>query len=471
MCFTKNILGYKFLLPSEKKKDETRRVRLTNIIRYAHEHCPFYNAPYAEFLTHEPSFSDEEFTYAFAHLPIIDKSHIYNYNHAFCSDEIAEKPELSTKTKPISSLKILKKALINKQEFATSLSLGGTPDNPPLYRWLNTKDAKLFANSVLKTMEQENWKRGKPFVLFMPKDSAFINILTHNQKALKRLFGLHIVPYEHITEETVERLLTTLKKSKAKAIFGVPEALLRTAQIMHESGAPPYRKLSHITISGSFFLDCNKTLIQTMFPNSNISCTYGATECGMIARQSGLNSFNYDVLSELAYLEQGPDNTILITTYNQKAFPLIRYKLEDMGHIINNENGTQTIKSLEGSNTQYLIGADGYMYFPSFFNMFINELNDALNNPITDFTARYTHDTLKLGFVLNNPEKESKIEETVQNILKPVFANYEHITVTFPPHIPHTHGAKPAIIMQEGAPPRMMGGYFSSLKQEQDSNE
>ncbi len=458
---------------SWRKSSKSRRMRLTEIIRHANVHCPYYKDKYDSFLESEKYFADEEFYYAFSHLPAIDKLSIAKYNNDFHSDTLIKEQESKEAVsedisqKPSSLWKLLKRAIFDK-DFTTALSLGGFQES--VLRRMDHHDTLIYVQSILHALEKNGWKRGQSYVAFMPDNTYFTNDLTKYNKVLNRVFGFTMLPYKDLTIENVDELLLTLKRTKAAMLIISPHALQRVAEIMHINNRPIYESLPYINVSGEFLLDCSKYFIQTMFPNSDIQCSYGASECGMIAHQSALSSHDYDVLDELVYLEQSPDNGLLVTTYQQTAFPLIRYKIEDMGRIINCDHEKQKIKSLEGRKSDHLIGEDGYMYFPSFFNVFINELNKTLNGPIIDFMLRHGYEDsmsyIQFNFVLTGHAKEDKIRKAAMNILKPVFANYDHISIAFPHHIDHNDNTTKYKIIECGdATPQVLGGYYSSVKQ------
>ena len=177
-----------------------------------------------------------------------------------------------------------------------------------------------------------------------------------------------------------------------------------------------------------------------------------------------MSSVDYDAFDYYVFLEQGPQNSMLVTAYHQKSFPLIRYRIEDMGQVVNHENGTQSITSLEGKNSDYLIGADDYIYFASFFNNFVNELNKALNNPIIHFMLRHGQDDqgtyLQLNFVLEKSEKEDKIKEATLESLGGIFSNFDRIDVQFPDHFQHDYTRKFKIIGEGDGQNEVVGGYY-----------
>lgn len=462
MKILRKIVGYNIALSPIKRSASSRRQRLLNIIRHANESTPFYQGMYDKFLEHEPDLNDEEFFYAFSHLPVIEKQNLKDDNDAFKSNHLNDKPPLLENGQTPTPKEFIKKAVIDKN-FQASISTGGT-SGIPTFRWIDYEDANIFAQSFLHSFRLNGWNTGEAFTVFYPLKSYFTASYAEQSDALHRYFGFTMVPFETIDKEVVKNLLETLRKTKSTLLVIFPCVLQRIAQIMHDEGIEPFEKLPCINVSGEFFMDCSKKFIQKMFPDSDIQSTYGAVEFGEIAHQKGLSSFDYDILDDYAYLEQGPNNTILVTSYRQKAFPLIRYRIEDMGQIVNNEDGSQSIQYLEGKNTDYLIGADDYMYFASFFNHFVNELNKDLNDPIIHFMLRHSDENgkkhMQLNFVTHNKDKNAEIETATKETMGKIFANYDQIDVQFPEYFEHDYTRKFKIIGEGDGMAEVVGGYY-----------
>ena len=462
MKLLRNITGFRFALSKLAKTTSSRRNRLADVIRHANKHTPFYKGRFDAFLDSEKDLTDEEFFYAFSHLPIIGKQDLKDHNDAFKSEHLNDKVDL-LKDGNTPSFKEFVNHMIVKKDFYTTLSTGGS-SGIPTYRWVDYEDCNIFAQSFLHSFKLNGWKQGESFVVYYPMKSYFTSTYADHAKMLNRFFGFTMVPFEEVTKESVENLLKSLRDTKSTLLVIFPCVLQRVAEIMHKENIPPFEKLPYINVSGEFFLDCSKNFIQTMFPDSDIQCTYGAVEFGEIAHQNTRSSFDYDVFDDYVYLEKGPDNSMLVTAYHQKAFPLIRYRIEDMGQVIDNDDDTQMIKSLEGKNSDYLIGADGYMYFASFFNNFVNELNKALNNPIIHFMVRHGEEKarnyLELNFVLNGTGKEDKIEQASREALKDIFANFDEIMINFPDHFEHDYTRKFKIIGEGDGMAEVVGGYY-----------
>ncbi len=462
MKLLRKVAGFNIALSPVKKSQASRRQRLVNIIRHANAFTPFYKGRYDQFLETEADLTDEEFFYAYSHLPIVEKADLKEKNKEFMSDHLRDYVDLLPGGKAPSVSEFIKHAVV-KKDFYTSLSTGGS-SGVPAFRWVDYHDCNVFAQSFLHSFKLNGWSEGESFVVFYPLKSYFTGTYAEHAATLNRYFGFTMVPFEEVTKETVEKLLSELRRTKSTLLVIFPCVLQRVAEIMHEEGMEPFTRLPCINVSGEFFLDCSKNFIQTMFPDSDIQSTYGAVEFGEIAHQKGLSSFEYDIFDDYAYLEQGPKNTILVTSYHQRAFPLIRYRIEDMGRIINNEDGSQSIVNLEGKNTDYLIGSDDYLYYASFFNNFVNEVNKAMNDPIIHFMLRHGEENgesyMQLNFVLKDDSKKEKIEQATKEALGNAFSNYDHLEVAFPKHFAHDYTRKFKIIGEGDGLSEVVGGYY-----------
>lgn len=462
MKFLRKLIGHRLILSPIKKSNRSRRQRLVDIIKHVNQNTPYYRGRFDAFLANEGNMNDQDFFYAYSHLPMVTKQELKTHNDAFISDHLEDKIDLLEGGQIPDAKTFLKHAVI-KKDFKTSLSTGGS-SGIPAFRWVDYHDANVFAQSFLHSFKLNGWREGEGFVVFYPLKSYFTASYAANAQTLNRLFGFTMVPFETLDKDTVINLLQTLRDTKSTLLVIFPCVLQRVAEIMREEGIEPFEHLPYINISGEFFLDCSKKFIQSMFPDSDIQSTYGAVEFGEIAHQSSLSSFDYDIFDNYAYLEQGPDNSILVTSLRQKAFPLIRYQIEDMGQIITHDDGRQSIRTLEGKNTDYLVGADGYIYYASFFNALINEINKAFGDPVIHFTLRHSGEdqngTMCASFVLSDTSKQDLVEKAARENLENVFANYATIEIAFPQHFNHDYTRKFKIIGVGDGLAEVVGGYY-----------
>lgn len=457
----RKLLGYNLALKPLKKSKLSRKEKLLVILEYCNRNTPFYKGKFSFFLDSASALNDEDFFYAYSHLPIVQKHDIKAKNTTFKSVTLDYKYDLLRNGRTPSIKEVLSHGII-KRDFFASISTGGS-SGIPAFRWLDYDDANLFAQGFLQSFRLNGWKTGEDFVVFYPLKSYFTGVYAKKSKALRSCFGFTMVPFETVDKDSVLKLLETLKKTKATLLVIFPCVLQRVAEIMKEEGIEPYENLPYINVSGEFFLDCSKSFIQEQFPESDIQSTYGAVEFGEIAHQKDLSSFDYDVFDDYAYVEQGPDNSMLVTSYYQRAFPLIRYKIEDMGKVVNNEDGSQSIMNLEGKNTDYIVGAGGYLYYTSFFNSLINEINKAFHDPIIHFMLRFEgEEIMQLNFALHpdKRDKEAIVEKAVRDALASAFINFETIEIHFKDHFDHDYTRKFKILGEGDGLSEVVGGYY-----------
>lgn len=467
MALLSKFVGHSLILRPLPPSTLSRRERVAEIVAHANRSTPFYKGKFDLFLNSSRNLSDEEFFYAFGHLPIATKQDLSERNADFANDGIAEKPDILRGGKPPSALEFLNQVLI-KRNFSTSISTGGS-SGIPTYRWLDYTDANVFAQSFLHSFKLNGWNPGENFVVFYPLKSYFTGAYAEREKALRQIFGFTMLPFEEINVQTVHALLNMLRTRKATLLVIFPCVLQRIAEIMAAEKIPPFENLPYINVSGEYFLDCSKRFIQSMFPDSDIQSTYGAVEFGEIAHQCGLSSQDYKVFDDYAYLEQGPDNTMLVTALRQRAFPLIRYQIQDMGRVVTSPDGTQSITMLEGKNTDFLIGAGGYAYYASFFNALINEINKTCGYPVVHFMIRTQNlkarNIFQFNIVTSDPFKHTYIERAVLEGLGDHFSSFDKIEIRFLPFFTHDYTRKFKIISEGDGLSEVVGGYYQKHNQ------
>ena len=176
----------------------------------------------------------------------------------------------------------------------------------------------------------------------------------------------------------------------------------------------------------------------------------------------------YKVFDDYVYMEQGPENTMLVTSLRQKAFPLIRYQIEDMGQVSTAPDGSQKIVWLEGKNTDYIVGTDGYRYYASFFNALVNDINKSCGYPVIHFMLRIhtleNQSVLQANFVLRDAQKAPYIENTMLEALSRYFSNFDTFEIRFLPHFEHDYTRKFKIIGEGDALAEVVGGYFQQQR-------
>ena len=174
MKFLRKLIGYHLALRPSKGNSLSQRMRILNIIRHANENTPFYKGLYDKFLEHEQNLSDEEFFYAFRHLPIIDEKHLNKSNEEFNSDHLQNRPKLFDEHS--TQANIIKKAFIDK-DFQTSLPIKTShEEDTQLSRGVDYEDANAIIQGALKSFKENGWKPGEPITIIAPASSFWTNI-------------------------------------------------------------------------------------------------------------------------------------------------------------------------------------------------------------------------------------------------------------------------------------------------------
>lgn len=457
--FTRKI-GHSVVL-KKCERVRSRRARLVTLLQHVNKNVPFYKGKYTTFLSDQGSLSDTDFWAAFAQTPITSKQDLSDYNNDFQSKHFAKLYDLIRNGQAPSLFAAINHLLLRK-DFKVSISTGGT-SGIPTYRWLDYPDANNMAQSFLHSFHENGWNRGESFVVFYPLQSYFTGTYAQFNNVLDTFFGFSMVPFEDVTLERVQVLLKTLNQRQSTLLVIFPCVLQRVAEIMKANDIPPFEGLKYINVSGEFFMDCSKSYVQEMFPDSRIEITYGAVEIGEVAHQYGPSSFDYKVFSDYAHIEEGPDDTILITALQQQGFPMIRYQMEDKALVQSDEHGQQFLLQLEGKNTDYLIGADKQRYYTSFFNHMVNMLNEEFGGPIIHFMLRHKEPALQMNFVLRDPSNKT-VQRAIEGACLPVmlrtFPQFTDIRIHFPKHFEHDYTRKFKIIGSGDGLAEVVGGYY-----------
>lgn len=461
MSFISRYIGHSCLL-KPLSKIRSRRIAIYDLLKYADTQIPFYKGRYSEFLNDAQSLNDAGFFNAFSRTPITTKQDLKNQNTAFLAPSLSSKKAIfdGANDNIGHTINTLHTIFI-KKNFIIPISTGGT-SGTPAYRWLDHHDANVMAQSFLESFHLNGWNRGDGFVLYYPLQSYFTGTYAAFNDWLHRIFGFSVVPFQDINLESVKELLQTLESRKARLLVIFPCVLQRVAEIMREYSLEPFKGLTSINVSGEFFFDCSKSFITEMFPNARIEMTYGAVEIGEIAHQHESSSFDYKVFDQYAYVEQGDNNTILVTSLRQKAFPMIRYEMEDKANIVTRPNAQQYMLELEGKNTDYILGSDGHKYYASFFNRFINTINPVCGHNIIHFRIRHDGTTAKLSYVIkdNSTNIQTIIERETMQMMRLKFPQFHSIRVDFPKHFEHDYTRKFKIIAEGDGLSEVVGGYY-----------
>lgn len=173
-----------------------------------------------------------------------------------------------------------------------------------------------------------------------------------------------------ISEESMGRFLASLRRRPPGLLFGHAHSLFLFAQFVRSRGQPGFRP--HGIISAAMVLhDWERRMIGEVFQCS-VTNRYGCEEVSLIAceceRHDGLH-----VNADGIYLEiLRPDGTpcrpgepgmIVVTDLVNRAMPMIRYEIGDMGVLADRQcpcgRGLPLLEKIEGRVADYVVTSRG----------------------------------------------------------------------------------------------------------------
>lgn len=165
-------------------------------------------------------------------------------------------------------------------------------------------------------------------------------------------------PIFNMNDEVLERFLNRFKKNKFDYINGYTSSIVLLANYCKRKNLIlksicPSLKICIVT-SEMLFPDDRSLLEQWLgIPVVN---EYGASEVGLIAMQNSKGDFEVNqrnlfvevVDGNNQPLQDGEIGRLLVTDLFNKAHPMIRYEIGDLGSLETLENGTRILKELQG---------------------------------------------------------------------------------------------------------------------------
>ena len=182
----------------------------------------------------------------------------------------------------------------------------------------------------------------------------------------------------NLSEEKILTFIEEIQKEKPVMIWAYADPIFHFSRYLLSHAISLHNPKCIIT-TGSMLSPKMKATIRQAFPWSKVANQYGANEVGTIASEvdgeEGLrlfeHSLKFEVLHEDGTISNDGRGELLVTTLNNRAMPLIRYKIGDrlaITHDLGDRKGSfGLITSLEGKSSVHLKKADGGLVFGQFF--------------------------------------------------------------------------------------------------------
>ncbi len=173
----------------------------------------------------------------------------------------------------------------------------------------------------------------------------------------------------HLTEETMTAFHQTLCRSRPRVLLGYARALVLFARFLLAQGLQPCRPVSLIA-TAEVLEDEDRGLVEEVF-GCPVFNRYGCREVSVIASECPTHC-GMHIMAEGLYIEietpagparPGEMGSILVTDLLNRAMPLIRYRIGDLGSWATGDcpcgRHLPRLQQVAGRVTDFLVGSDG----------------------------------------------------------------------------------------------------------------
>jgi phenylacetate-CoA ligase len=358
--------------------------KLFSILKYAKESVPYYKEGLQEFPVKFPVKIDNIESY-FQTLPLLSRSTVQDNRYKLCADL---------------------NQLLKWKRVSTS---GSTAE--PLELFLDSTflaaEATLFTLHVDSCLNSDQWREGKVFYLTSHATaSSSTNPALWSEQG--QTIKWNLVRLWQLEDDDFFRRLTCMNGSVITAMPSLMEVLCHRR--LASSTSPIEITPTLVVLSGEPICLAVKRLIETTF-HCPVTSLYTMAEAGIAGSEVEYlpedehpvyQVEEHSVLLEIVDadghpLPPGKEGEIVITTLNNRAMPLIRYRTGDKGFWVNMEWPAPTFKLVSTRQPQYLRSSAGVavniVRFAKLFqalNLKQYRLNQADDGSITVFYSAST---------------------------------------------------------------------------------
>jgi phenylacetate-coenzyme A ligase PaaK-like adenylate-forming protein len=445
---------YEEVVVQDREKNINAEIRkdLQHLLKSVNAKNTFFIGKFDDFLAANESVDDETFFREYAKLPAFSKQEYAEAGVSVMPKELGEKVdelELKFEGKPLDTLSTLRKG-----DFIMPMATGGSTSLP-----LKVHMTKYHMFSMLftffKCWYRMGWRPGEKILVFYPKNTYNIDDLAKFNK-IGWLTGFKIHLFDRIDKDSIAGLVDELNSFKPKMLLVFPSPLNMIAETIRKYKLPLKHHPELINTSGETFFDCQRKNIADVFTRSKVEDSYGSVELGEIAHET---TNGLEVFSNVSYIETAPNENgkpeMIVTSLKMTEFPFIRYKMKDIADIEfrQDANGRESyvLSNIEGKDSNYILSHSGQRFYPSFFNQFVNRLNEKFNNAIAEIKVfeRGQKEMEVQYIVRENADRDAIRDATCQLLNEEMGAGMEY-QVKFVEFIDHDYRRKYRVIERIG---------------------
>ena len=240
----------------------------------------------------------------------------------------------------------------------TSISTGGSTGKPIRLPVSKIESLNSYANQYLA----RSWWGIKPLdriVFCWGHSHLFGSGIIGKINQYKRLLYDFIINTKRLnaydmSKESMDKYCQIIKKSNPIMIIGYTNSIYRIAKYIHENNFDIKNNydLKAVVVTSETVTNYDINLIEKIF---NVPCIieYGMAETGVIAYSSKKSSENIKIFWDTFIGIKDNKNVLNITTINDRIFPLINYRTDDM--IESNDNySILKIKKILGRKNDFI---------------------------------------------------------------------------------------------------------------------
>ena len=230
---------------------------------------------------------------------------------------------------------------------------------------------------------------GKSRLLIRRAESVYFADNPHDKVyTANPLTRTYIVSPAYMDNERLELLYRVYSKHRPRLIIGITDPVYRFAQYILDSRLKAY-PLESILVGGQTMLPKYRETIEKAFGKNTVYDRYGTTEFGFLAQQCNVFGGRHYV-PVVHHIETVDDagnpvpkekpGQFIVTNLRKRAMPLIRYKIDDIAVLTDDEcpcgRGFPLIKRFEGRRIESVVSPKYTFMTPLPFYDIMSEFNN-----------------------------------------------------------------------------------------------
>lgn len=247
----------------------------------------------------------------------------------------------------------------------------------------------------------------------------------------------------------MDKYVKTLQRIQPKMVLGYANALVAFSEYLIKYHPNHNIRPKGIISSAETLTEDKRKIIEAAF-KCKVLNRYGSREVGLIAsecsKQKGLHINADNIYVEIVKngkpVRDGESGDILVTDFSNKAMPLIRYKLGDVGKLGKTPCTCQrtlpVLESVEGRSGDFFVAEDGVLVHGEYFTHLFYGEDDVKQFQMIQETLELVH--LKLVSVEKN--KDAAYINTFISKTKAILGPRVRVDVDFVDDIPPTVSGK-----------------------------